>query len=140
LVTNLDVGPTLLQVAGCTVPDAMQGLDLQRASAVAARPYVFAENWGGQEMMVRSRSEKLLWCQDPERSQFFDLIEDPMEMDNRLEDPAYAESVASLRERLIAWALFDARTQTYLDYAAPVIEDVSADQAASMAAYFAERK
>ncbi len=89
--------------------------------------------------MVRSDHDKLVWCENPERSQYFDLSNDPGETDNRLHDPAYAARVATLRERLLAWALFDARTQTYLDYAAPVVKEVSAEQASSMAAYFAEQ-
>ena len=139
LVTNLDVAPTLLRAAGCDVPAPMQGLDLHAEGTTNSRVHIFAENWGGREIMVRSDHDKLVWCENPERSQYFDLSNDPLETDNRLHDPAYAARVAALRERLLAWALFDARTQTYLDYAAPVVKEVSAEQASSMAAYFAEQ-
>jgi arylsulfatase A-like enzyme len=139
LVSNLDLAPTLLQAAGCAVPASMQGLDLADAGAVASRPYVFAENWAGQELMVRSHREKLLWSRNPDQAQYFDLSEDPLETHNRLPDPAYAGRVAVLRNTLLDWALFDARSQTYLDYAAPVVNVVSGEQAESLAAYFAEQ-
>jgi arylsulfatase len=139
LVTNLDVAPTLLEAAGCALPGAMQGLDLQDQSVMQSRTHVFSENWAGQEIMVRSDREKLLWCQNPDQSQFFDLSEDPLETHNRLLDPACADSVAALKERLLEWATFTARTQTYLDYTAPVVNEVSGEQAQSMATYFSER-
>ncbi|MBN1249316.1 MAG: sulfatase-like hydrolase/transferase [Anaerolineae bacterium] len=125
LVNNIDVGPTLLGVAGCDVPRSMQGADLATTTGPDgdpdSRPYVFAENWGGQEYMVRSQTHKLLLCRDPEQSQFFDLVADPYEMENRIDDPASAETVATMRDALLRWALFDAHSQVYLDYDAPVI-------------------
>ncbi|MCU0520795.1 MAG: sulfatase-like hydrolase/transferase, partial [Anaerolineae bacterium] len=117
LVNNIDVAPTLLRAAGCEVPQAMQGQDLTAGSA--GRTIVFAENWGGAETMVRTATHKLLLCRDPAQSQFYDLLHDPLELDNRINDPAYADAIRTLRETLLTWALFDARTQTYLDYNAP---------------------
>ncbi|MCJ7738013.1 MAG: sulfatase-like hydrolase/transferase [Anaerolineae bacterium] len=142
LVNNIDVGPTLLRAAGCGVPASMQGTDL--ADVSTPRDLVFAENWGGQEYMVRSSTAKLLLCQDPEQSQFFDLVADPLEMENRIDDPAYGDTVAEFREHLLQWALFDARTRVHLDTDAPVITGANVPQqgnghAAEMEAYFARR-
>ena len=120
LVNNLDVGPTLLAAAGCEVPQPMQGHDL--AVSTEGRNMIFAENWGGAEYMVRTPTHKLLLCRDEDPSQFFDLARDPLELENRIADPAYAELIAELREALLTWALFDARTPTYLDEDAPVIK------------------
>lgn len=119
LVNNIDVAPTLLHAAGCDVPALMQGRDL--ADGTAAGGVVFAEGWGGQEYMVRTSARKLLLCRNGAQSLFFDLERDPLEFDNRIDDPAYADDVAALRERLLHWALFDAPSRVHLDYDAPVI-------------------
>ncbi len=120
LVNNLDVGPTLLAAASCEVPQPMQGHDL--AVSTEGRNMIFAENWGGAEYMVRTPAYKLLLCRDETQSQFFDLIGDPLELENRIADPSHAEVIAELREALLTWSLFAARTPTYLDYDAPLIK------------------
>ena len=142
LVNNIDVGPTLLRAAGCDVPSPMSGRNL--ADAVSESDVVFAEGWGGQEYMVRTRTRKLLLCRDGAQSLFFDLERDPLEMENRIDDPAYADDVAALRECLLRWALFDAPSRVHLDYDAPIIpgDHVPArddGHVAEMVAYF-ERK
>ncbi len=118
-VTNLDVAPTLLRAAGCEVPDTMQGMDLHDASAGHA--YVFAESGHGRAYMVRSKTHKLLLCRDPSQSRFYDLERDPLETDNRINDPAYQGMIDEFREVLNAWALFEAPSQTHLDEDAPVV-------------------
>ena len=142
LVNNIDVGPTLLRAAGSDVPASMQGTDL--ADVTTLRDVAFAENWGGQEYMVRSGTAKLLLCQDPAKSQFFDLVADPLEMENRIDDPAHGDTVAEFRGHLLQWALFDARTRVHLDYRAPVISGANVPQrgdghAEELEAYFARR-
>ena len=139
LVNNVDVAPTLLRVAGCDVPGTMEGIDLTGAGA--GHSQVFAEAWGGQEYMVRTPTRKLIWSQNPEHSQFFDLQRDPMEMDNRIDDPAYAQDITALREALLRWALFDARSHPHIDFDAPVIEGPNVPErvdghAEAMADYF----
>ena len=142
LVNNIDVGPTLLQAAGCDVPTSMQGTDLN--DTAAPRDLAFAENVGGQEYMVRSATAKLLLSKEPDKSLFFDLVADPLEMENCINDPAYSDTVAELREHLLQWALFDAPTRVHLDDDAPVISGANVPQrgdghAEEMEAYFARR-
>ncbi|MDF1514628.1 MAG: sulfatase-like hydrolase/transferase, partial [Anaerolineae bacterium] len=52
LVSNLDIAPTLLSIAGCDIPNTMRGLDLSKPNA--GRDIIFAEGWAGQEIMVRT--------------------------------------------------------------------------------------
>ncbi|MCJ7550740.1 MAG: hypothetical protein MUQ30_13790, partial [Anaerolineae bacterium] len=64
--------------------------------------------------------------------------------ENRIDDPAYGETVAEFREHLLQWALFDARTRVHLDTNAPVITGANVLQrgdghAEEMEAYFARR-
>ncbi len=142
LVNNVDVAPTLLNAAGCTVPDATMGIDL--SDPHAGRTHVFAEGWAGGEYMVRTPEHKLLWCRDPMQSQFFDLMRDPLEMENRIRDRAHASTVNRLRDGLLQWALFDAPSRPYVDHDAPVITgdnvpDRAGDHAEQMATYFRAR-
>jgi len=79
LVSNIDVGPTILKIAGCKVPSAMKGLDLTDPSST--REIVFCET--GESVMARTLTRKLLYnAKDPARSLFFDLQHDPLEMTN----------------------------------------------------------
>jgi len=142
LVNNLDVAPTLLRAAGCAVPSTMQGLDL--ASPAAGRDAIFTEGWIGDETMVRTADGKLLWYREPSLSRFYDLRRDPLELEDRIDDPAYASQISDLREALMRWALYDARPPTYLDYAAPVapadnVPPRGAGHAEALADYFARR-
>ena len=118
-VTNLDLAPTLLRAAGCEVPEAMQGMDLHDASA--GRQYVFAESGRGRAYMVRSEAHKLLLCRDPSQSRFYDLERDPLEINNRIADPACQGTIDEFREALAACALFEAPSQAHLDEDAPVV-------------------
>jgi arylsulfatase A-like enzyme len=119
LVNNLDVAPTVLRCAGCSVPPAMVGLDL--ADPTSRREFLFAEASRGRQYMVRSRTHKLLLARDEAESAFFDLERDPFEYDNRLDDPAYQAEIAVFREALLRWALFDTPSPTHLDEDAPII-------------------
>jgi hypothetical protein len=120
----------------------MQGVDL--GSGDPGRTEVFAEGWAGSEYMVRTSDYKLLFCRDSGQSQFFDLQRDPLELDNRIRDPSYAQTISGLREALLRWGLFDSRTQTYLDPSAPIISGHNVpsrndDHVQGMTTYFRSR-
>jgi len=119
LVSNLDVAPTLLQIAGCDIPASMQGHSL--LAGTSGRACIFAENWAGQEIMVRTPDAKLLLCRDSRQSLFFDLQADPFELNNLIDDPAYQGLIHELQAELLRWAVFDAPSRAHLDPVAPVI-------------------
>ena len=52
--------------------------------------------------MIRTETEKLNVYGD-ESGEYFDLAADPNEFYNRIADPAVADRVAALRERLDRW-------------------------------------
>jgi hypothetical protein len=82
---------------------------------------MFAEKGQGQEYMVRSHTHKLLWCKNPDQSQFFDLQEDPFELDNRIHDPTTKAQITEMKNALVQWMLFDAPSCVHLDENAPTI-------------------
>lgn len=117
LVNTIDLGPTLLTLAGCKVPDTMKGLNLMEDPD--RRELIFAES--GTGYMVRSKNRKLLLCKRVEQSQFFNLEEDPYELNNLFENPAYREEVVAFKEAVSRWVLFESPSPVHLDEKAPVI-------------------
>lgn len=139
LVSNVDVAPTVLEQAGCELGAFMAGLDV--ASEPAGRDFVFAESFRNQHYMLRSKSFKLLLCKNRERSLFFDLKEDPMELNNVFHHRGYQSDVHHYTESLSEMLLFDIRAPFYFNDDAPLIdaENVPSkddDHRAVMSAWF----
>ena len=103
-VSNLDLAPTFLEMAGLTIPDTMQGrslLPLLRGESPADWPASFyyryyhspghhntAAHYG-----VRTKSHKLIHYWQKDAWEMFDLTQDPNEQTNLLHgDPAKASS------------------------------------------------
>jgi arylsulfatase A-like enzyme len=139
LASNVDVAPTIVRQAGLEASPLMGGLDL--ADPAQDRPVVFAENRRGEAYMARSRTGKLLLARDPARTCFFDLVRDPLEMTNVVDDPAYEQKIREHREALAHWMLFESPTPTRLDERAPTIDgpncpDPAGTHRDEMLAYF----
>jgi len=120
LVSNVDIAPTVLRQAGCEPGPFMTGLDL--ASEPAGRKVVFAEGPGQQQYMLRSRDHKLLLRKHRDRSLFFDLQEDALELNNVFHHADYQREVHHYAEALAEMLLFDIPQPVYLDENAPSIE------------------
>jgi len=120
LINNLDCAPTILKQAGCDIDNNMKGFDL--SITTMKKDYVFSENINKEDYMVRSTSRKLLLCKDDRKSQFFDLEEDPYEMNNLYYNMEYKEEIKSYKDKLFNWILFEAQTPSYLDEDAEVIK------------------
>ncbi len=87
----MDIGPTILELAGIEPPDTMQAQSLVPALTDddwTGREYVFAEHppdgiYEGQYMtMVRSQTHKLVHFVNSDEGQLFDLENDPNEVHN----------------------------------------------------------
>jgi arylsulfatase len=100
LVSNIDVGPTVLKIAGCKLAPGMKGLDLTDPAAV--REIVFCET--ADTVMARTQTRKLLYnTRNPARSLLFDVQHDPLEMTNAYAVPAFKKDVAVLVEAIQTW-------------------------------------
>lgn len=141
LVNSIDCAPTLLQSAGCAVPQHMAGANLLD---LPEREFIFAESGNGHSYMVRSRQYKLLWCRDDAHSQLFDLDKDPCELHNLYADPSCAQTVSAMKSALAQWALFNAPSAIHLDEDAPIVRTANArahdaGHRQAMHAYFAQQ-
>jgi arylsulfatase A-like enzyme len=120
LVSNVDVAPTIVHACGLVPHPQMRGLDL--SNPASDRDAVFVEGGRGGRYMVRTRQHKLLLAPEPAQTGFYDLEADPLELDNRFQDPACQDTIRDLRDRLAQWMLFDSPTPSYVDDQAPVID------------------
>ena len=111
LVLNLDLPATIVEAAGLSVPDHYQGKSLRPLLSNAegwARDAVFIEYFYDAPFVaypsmqcVRTASEKFIhYLKDGDTDEYYDLSNDPDERHNRVDDPAFAEQVEQMRQRL----------------------------------------
>ena len=112
LISNLDFGPTFLDLAGITSPAEMQGVPftdiLRRGTAERPRTSVYyhyyeypAVHMVKRHYGIRTRRYKLIrYYYDIDAWELFDLERDPHELRNVIDDPAYAAVLPELRAEL----------------------------------------
>ena len=112
LVSLVDVLPTLVDLLDLEVPELkypMQGeslADVMLNDASLGREYIVSESWS--QAAVITEAYKLGIMLDPTTAHkeldyrdfgdmFFDMDKDPLELENRIDDPQYKEQIALLR-------------------------------------------
>jgi arylsulfatase len=111
LVENIDVMPTLMEMIGRPLPAGagFQGVSLANLAAgqeTAWKTAIFAERGS---MMVRTARYKLIKNQEKNIREgdgdyeLYDMVKDPGEDVNLIDDPACASVAAELKARLEAW-------------------------------------
>jgi arylsulfatase A-like enzyme len=111
MVENIDVMPTLMEMIGRPLPSGrgFQGtsvVNLVTGKETAWKTAIFAERGS---MMIRTTRHKLIKNQARDLRQggseyeLYDLVRDPGEDVNLIDDPACASIAAELKARLEAW-------------------------------------
>ncbi len=125
MALNVDIGPTFLELAGVDVPDEMQGVSLvpllRGESPERWRRSMYYRYWMHRDAAhnvpahygVRTATHKLICYYndplgqpgangpaDPVEWELFDLVNDPLETTNVIDDPSYAAVVAELQAEL----------------------------------------
>lgn len=112
MVQNLDFAQTFLDMAGISIPDDMQGEsivpllkgeeDSWERDAVYYHYYEYpAVHMVKRHYGIVTREYKLAhFYYDVDEWELYDRLNDPMELNNEYDNPAYAEVVADLKERL----------------------------------------
>lgn len=110
LTQNLDIAPTLLDIAGITIPVDMQGESLRKIWQKddskwrdAIYYHYYEKGFGATPHYgVRTDRYKLIHFYDVLDSwEFYDLETDPWEMKNLYTDPGYEQIILDLKDRLI---------------------------------------
>jgi arylsulfatase A-like enzyme len=116
MVLNVDIAPTIVEMAGLPIPKGMQGRSLvpllRQAKAPADwRTEFFYEHHTNPKIIPPSegvRTERwayIRWIKaDPAVEELYDLANDPLEEKNLVRDPAQARTLAALRDKWQMWA------------------------------------
>ena len=121
IIENVDYGPTMLELAGAEIPDSVQGRSFKSILESGKEP----DDWKQEayyrywmhmahhdnpgHMGIRTKTHKLIYyygCnydggyQTPAGWELYDLVNDPNEMTNIVDDASSAELVADLKGRL----------------------------------------
>ncbi|QGQ22086.1 sulfatase-like hydrolase/transferase [Gimesia benthica] len=120
LVQQMDLGPTLMELADIPIPEPMAArsllplLESGPEAASCLRDVVFAEQAKDGILttskfmtMVRTQDWKLVHFLDEPWGQLFDLTPDPLEVDNLWDAPEHAEKKKELLAILREWRIRD---------------------------------
>jgi arylsulfatase A-like enzyme len=114
MVSNLDFAETFLEMAGVKIPADMQGMSMvpvlkgKTPSAWRKEHYYHYYEYPGSHMVKRhygistERYKLIHFYYDIDEWELYDLKDDPSEMKNVYNDPAYASVKADLHKRLAA--------------------------------------
>jgi arylsulfatase A-like enzyme len=102
-----DVMPTLLDSAGLSIPDGLDGHSLLRAAdgdAAPLRGYLHGEHtYAGRQSVhaITDARYKYVWYSGDGHEQLFDLAGDPRELHDLADAPDSADVLAERRRRLV---------------------------------------
>lgn len=111
LVQNIDFAPTLLDVAGATIPDSMQGKSivpiLTGKQASLNRPFLYYHYYEfGRDhtviphLGIRGDRYKLIYFYTVNEWELYDLLSDPGELKNLIRSAKHQSVIADLKREL----------------------------------------
>ena len=104
LVELIDLGPTLLDLAGLEPLDDASGQSLcalLSGENEALHEVVFSEH--GPRVMARTHEWKLVLYPGQSYGELYDVQQDPGELYNHYDDPFYAEAQRQMVEHMLHW-------------------------------------
>lgn len=103
IVANIDIAPTVLDLAGIPIPDSVDGVSLTNiwSGKTAWREGVLLEGWSGRGNYRGIHTKDYVYAEtDGDKSEFYDLKKDPYQLDNLIDDPAYQDLIHQHQEML----------------------------------------
>ena len=109
-----DVMPTILDMAGASIPDSVDGFSMlplvkscndayDKDFDIPSREYLHGEHSYGplSNHFIVTPTDKFCWFTETGKEQYFDLENDPKELHDGINDSQYQERIAFLRSILI---------------------------------------
>lgn len=124
-VQNIDIGPTFLEMAGVEIPEHFDGqsfTQLMKGNSTEWRDTIYYEYFWERPFpqtptvhAIRTAKYKYIryhgiW----DLNELFDIENDPLEMNNLIRDPEYADEAKSLRTALFEWIVKTDGDKMYL--------------------------
>jgi arylsulfatase A-like enzyme len=110
MALNVDIAPTMLELAGLEIPESMQGHSLAPLMKGAELPHwrkdwlyeYYDDRFASKSRGVRTEKYKLIhyWERTPEEFELYDLEADPGERNNLWGEPAYSGLGKQLLDRI----------------------------------------
>lgn len=103
IVSNIDIAPTLYELAGLPIPENVDGLSLTGLFKpdTAWREGLLLEGWPPRGTYAAIHTERYLYAETlDDIAELYDLETDPYELTNLADDPAYQEVKAHLQSLL----------------------------------------
>jgi arylsulfatase A-like enzyme len=105
LVSLIDLGPTILEIAGSKIPTYIEGKSLvdylETGKSENPSQYIFAED--NYLVMIRSQEYKLVYYIDQPYGELYDLQRDPWELENLWDVEAYQAVKVKFKEDFLDW-------------------------------------
>lgn len=108
IALNIDIAPTILNLAGAEIPTGMQGVDLfsvaNHAAGSVRSDFFYKHTFMGSPKIpkvegVVSREWKYMRFTEHDYEELYDLKSDPLEKVNLATDPAFGDEISKLRGR-----------------------------------------
>ena len=93
IVANIDIAPTLFELAGIPIPDSVDGESLVKLLQKngAWREYLLLEGGVLDGSYIGVRSERYFYGENNGYPEFYDMQADPYQLQNLANDPAYQD-------------------------------------------------
>ncbi|MBD3193710.1 MAG: sulfatase-like hydrolase/transferase [Candidatus Lokiarchaeota archaeon] len=108
-VSNIDIAPTILDIAGCSFSNKIDGrslLPLLKGKTIDWREDIMVEMHGHKHLHLGraliSDKYKFIY-NERDLDELYDLEEDPYELNNLINDPQYSKIIDDLEKRLKIW-------------------------------------
>lgn len=102
-VANIDIAPTLYDLARLPIPEEVDGVSLVPLlqTRTMAREGVLIEGWPGRGQYAAYHVGDYIYVEtDGDKAEFYDLEKDPYQLENAIDDPAYQDLIAALKTAL----------------------------------------
>jgi arylsulfatase A-like enzyme len=103
LVSNIDIAPTIYELAGIKAPKTVDGLSLVPllSGSNEWRDSLLIEGWPPRGIFAAIHTGRYVYAEtEGDRSEFYDLEMDPYELENLIDDPIHQERIADMAKEL----------------------------------------